>query len=309
VGACVWLVLERKSLGNARELWKDFMSSNPRQENINMPVDTKSIAEVIPLVLRKIVRLLIGTISYPALVEILKAVYVEEGKKKLLKNGSKPTRSALALITGMDTRVVSGVLARNCDTTVDLQQISPEFTLIDMWSSDSFFMDVTTGEPAILPVEGRGRTFQGLVLRSIGRNITVKTVLDRLLESKTVEVIDGDIQEVKLLSKEFTPITSDVAKLTDITFLEASRVMSAGIHNMSSTPEERVPQQGRWTYRLAPENYNTFRKEIRLLLQKQIREGEALLEQFEETQKRPGQLTVGIGWYQWGDHDSEEIGE
>ena len=284
------------------------MSSNPNQGNVDIPVDAKSILEVIPLILRKIVRLVVGTISYPALVEILKSVYVEEARKKLLRNGSRPTRSALALMTGIDTRVVSSVLAKDCDTTVNPQQISPEFTLIDMWSSDSFFVDSDTGKAAILPIEGRGRTFQGLVLRAIGRNITVKTVLNRLLKSKTVEVIDGDIQEVKLLSKEFTPITSDVAKLTDITFLEASRLMSAGIYNMTTTPEERVPQQGRWTYRLAPENYKKFRRETRFLIQKQIKEGEALLEQFEESQKQPGQLTVGIGWYQWGGHDTDEEG-
>ena len=111
------------------------------------------------------------------------------------------------------------------------------------------------------------------------------------------------------MSKEFTPITSDIAKLTDITFLEASRVMSAGIHNMNSIPEERVPQQGRWTYRLAPDRYREFRKEARLLLRKQIKEGEALLEDFEDIQKKPGQLTVGIGWYQWGDHDFDNTGE
>lgn len=285
------------------------MSSSPHQKNIDMPVDAKAITEVIPLVLRKIVRLLVGTISYPALIEILRSVYVEEGRKKLLRNNSRPTRSALALITGMDTRVISSVLAKGCDTTIQPQQISPEFTLIDLWSSDSFFTNAETGEPAIIPLEGKGRTFQGLVLKAIGRNITVKTVLDRLLKSKTIEILDGDIQEVRLLSKEYTPITSDIAKLTEITFLEASRIMSAGIHNMNSIPEERVPQQGRWTYRLAPKNYKEFRREARSLLQKQIKEGEALLEQFEEAQKQPGQLTVGIGWYQWGDHDSEEIGE
>jgi len=285
------------------------MSGKTNQSNVDVIIDAKSISEVVPFVLRKIVRLPVGTISYPALVEILRSVYVEEGQKKLIRNGSRPTRSALALITGMDTRVVSSVLANNCDTTIKPEQISPEFTLIDMWSSDSFFMDEETGKPAILPLEGRGRTFQGLVLKSIGRNITVKTVLDRLLKSETIEILSGDIQEVKLLSKEFTPITSDLAKLTDITFIEASRVMSAGIHNMSSIPEERVPQQGRWTYRLAPERYREFRREVRLLLQSQIKEGEALLERFEEDSKQPGQLTVGIGWYQWGDHDSEETGE
>lgn len=293
----------------AVQLREDYMSSESQKNRRGLPVDSLSITEVIPYLLRRIVRLLVGTISYPVLIEILKAIYVEEGQKKLIRSGSKPTKSALALITGMDTRVVSSILANNCDTTINPQQISPEYTLIDTWSSDSFFIDEKTGNAAILPVEGRGRTFQGLVLKSIGRNITVKTVLDRLLKSETIEVLNGDIQEVKLLTKEYTPLTSDIAKLTDITFLEASRVMSAGIHNMNAAPEERVPQQGRWTYRLAPERYKEFRKEARLLIRSQIKEGEDLLEKFEEENKRPGQLTVGIGWYQWGDHDSQETGE
>lgn len=234
---------------------------------------------------------------------MLRSIYVEEGVKKLERSGSRPTKSALALITGLDTRVVTTVLRNNCDPTVEPQHVSPEYTLIDMWASDPFFQDPETGDPAVLPIEGKGRTFQGLVLRAIGRNVTVKTVLDRLQASETINILDGAIQQVELLSLEYTPLGSDKGKLTDITILEASRVMGAGIHNMVSPPEERVPQQGRWTYRLAPERYREFRREARDLLHKQIKEGEALLERFEEPKKQPGQLTVGIGWYQWDDHE------
>ena len=285
------------------------MANSPFKSDALLHTDAHSIAEVLPILLRKIVRLLVGTISFPALVDILKAIYVEEGHNKLERAGTKPTKSALALITGLDTRVVSTVLARNCDTTVNPEQVSPEFTLIDMWNSDSFFQDPLSGEPAVLPIEGRGRTFQTLVLRSIGRNITVKTVLDRLLKSNTIRVVEDDIPRVELVSLEYTPISNDRAQLTDITFLEASRVISAGIHNMNSKPEHRVPQQGRWTYRLPPSKYRLFRKEARELLQKQIKEGEKLLEKFEEPDKHPGQITVGIGWYQWGDHELETKGE
>ena len=75
---------------------------------------------------------------------------------------------------------------------------------------------------------------------------------------------------------------------------------------MRSEPELRVPQQGRWTYRLDPSKYREFRKKARTLLEKQIREGEMLLEQFEEAAKESGQITVGLGWYQWSDRDPEE---
>lgn len=153
---------------------EDLMSNDSQESRRGLPIGALSITEVIPHLLRTIVRLLVGTISYPVLTEILKAIYVEEGEKKLIRSGSKPTKSGLALITGMDTRVVSAVLANGCDTTINPQQISPKYTLIDTWGSDPFFMDHSTEGPAILPVEGRGKTFQSLVLKAIGRNKPLK---------------------------------------------------------------------------------------------------------------------------------------
>jgi hypothetical protein len=239
----------------------------------------------------------------PALTEILKAIYVEEAEKKLIRDGSKPTKSAIALITGLDTRVVSSVLAQSLDKTIQNQNVNPENDLIEMWGSDPFFQDPDTGKPAALPISGRGRTFQGLVLRAIGRNITVKTVMDRLLAGGSIKVNRGDIDTVELISTSYLALSDDRVRHTEIGLLEASRVLGAVIHNMNSDPSTRVPQQGRWTYRLAPENYQEFRVKVRELLRKQIKEGELLLEEFEEATKQPGQITVGLGWYQWGDHE------
>lgn len=272
-------------------------------------IENNAVHQVLPLLFRKIVRLVIGTISFPVFAELLKSIYVDEAKRKLMNSGSKPTNSALALFTGLDTRVVSTILKNNQTPNSIPAAANPENELIDIWNSDVSFQDLETGEPAILPIEGKGRTFQSLVLRAIGRNITVKTVLDRLLAGGTVQIVQGDIPRVKLISKFYNPISSDNAKSTEIGLLESSRVLSAVLHNMHSDNVHRVPQQGRWTYRLDPNNYKLFRSEVRMLLEKQIKEGDALLEKFEEPQKQSGQLTVGIGWYQWGDHDSENLGD
>jgi len=285
------------------------MSSNPDHIRLEMMTENSAVHQVLPLLFRKIVRLLIGTISFPVLVELLKSLYVEEAEKKLEQSGSKPTKSALALITGLDTRVVSSVLKNKYSETSVPASANPENTLIDIWNSDDTFQDPITKKAAILPIEGKGRTFQTLVLRAIGRNITIKTVLDKLLEGGTVRIVDGDIPRVELISKFYNPISSDNAKATEIGLLESSRVLSAVLHNMGADDAHRVPQQGRWTYRLDPKNYKKFRNEVRQLLENQIKEGDALLEKFEEPQKKPGQLTVGIGWYQWGDHEVENIGE
>jgi hypothetical protein len=276
------------------------------QDKFALPEEAKSIAQALPLVLRRMVRLVIGTISFPAIVEMLRTVYVEEAQKKLIKDGTNPTKSALALVTGLDTRVVSNVINSDFSLEIEPEKMSPEAALLDTWTKDPFFQDSSSNKPAILPIEGRGKTFHGLVLRSVGRNITVKTVLNKLVESGNVKLVSGNIDRVEMLSSFYSPISSDVAKLTDIAFLEASRVLSTVIHNMKADKEDRVPQQGRWTYRLDPKNYNEFRQKARLLLAKQIKEGESLLEEFEETAKKNGQLTVGIGWYQWGDHEPEE---
>ena len=276
------------------------------QDKFALPEEAKSIAKILPLVLRRLVRLIVGTISYPAIIDMLKTVYVEEANKKLIKDGTNPTKSALALVTGLDTRVVTSVINNNFSLELEPQKTIPESALLDTWSKDPSFWDTTSNEPAILPIEGRGRSFQALVLRSVGRNITVKTVLNKLVDSGNVKIVPGNIERVKLLSVFYSPISSDVANLTDIAFLEASRILSTVIHNMNTDKTNRVPQQGRWTYRLNPKNYREFRKQARQLLDKQIKEGESLLEKFEESAQQNGQLTVGIGWYQWGDHEPEE---
>ena len=275
-------------------------------KNISQQDDAKSITHFLSRVFRKVVRLVIGTVSLPALTDILKAIYVEEAQKKLEREGSKPTKSAIALMTGLDTRVVSSILTQTPEEAIQVQNVNPENALIDMWSSDPFFQNPDTGNPADLPIAGRGRTFQGLVLKSIGRNITVKTVMDKLLAWGAIQVNRGDIDTVELVSKTYLPLTDDRIKHTEIGLLEASRVLGAVIHNMQADPEFRVPQQGRWTYRLSPERYKEFRARTRDLLEKQIKEGESLLEDFEESTKQDGQITVGIGWYQWGDHEPVE---
>lgn len=279
------------------------------QNNDRLPDDSKSIAHFLSRVFRKVVRLVIGTVSLPALVDILKAIYVEEAERKLIREGSKPTKSAVALMTGLDTRVVTQVLEQNLDSTIQNQCVNAEHALIDMWSSDSFFQDPETGSPAQLPLGGKGKTFQGLVLRSIGRNITVKTVIDRLVASKNIRIINDDVEKVELLSQFYSPISDDRAKQTEVGLVEASRVLAAVIHNMRVSVEFRVPQQGRWTYRLSPNQLDDFRSQARILLERQIKEGEALLEKFEEPKKQPGQITVGFGWYQWSDHEPTEEGE
>ena len=59
------------------------MSGNPQKKNIDLQFDANAITGILPLLLRRLVRLLVGAISFPVLIDMLRSIYVDEGKKKL----------------------------------------------------------------------------------------------------------------------------------------------------------------------------------------------------------------------------------
>ena len=108
------------------------MASNIQMNDASASGTSASITNAVGLVLRRIVRLMVGTVSFPALIDILKTLYVEEAEKKIKQSGSKPTMSALALLTGLDTRVVSVVLNNDYDISLAPKNICAENALLDM---------------------------------------------------------------------------------------------------------------------------------------------------------------------------------
>ena len=274
--------------------------------------ETRALTKVVKALFRQAIRLLIGTVSYPALTDILRHIYVEEATNKLAQGGNRPTKSAIALLTGLDTRVITATIKEWDEHDEDdlngdkIQDITPEYALLELWANDPYFQDSETGEPAILPVSGQGKTFQVAIVKAIGRNVTAKTVLDRLTRSGNVKVHRGETDSVELLSPWFFPMSNDQAKMADVGFLEASRILDTVQHNMEAHPNERLPQQGRWTYRFNPKRLDAFREEAKSLLNKHIREGETLLEKYEEPERKKNHITVGMGWYQFERQNKSE---
>jgi len=58
------------------------MASNLQLNIVSKTGDSGALTNAVGLLLRRVVRLMVGTVSFPALVEILKTLYVEEGGKK-----------------------------------------------------------------------------------------------------------------------------------------------------------------------------------------------------------------------------------
>ena len=263
--------------------------------------DAEWLITAIERILRPVVRLLVGRISCNAFTNLVRQLYVEEGRQHL--NETDPdrrvTKSALALLTGLDTRAISHLEDATQDYSI--VDLSPEAAVLGVWADDQTYLDRDSGEPMKLPIYGRGLTFQTLVTRTVGRNVTCPTVLEKLTESGNVEVVDDNY--VVLRNKFYVPVRGSERTVLEAGSFAMNRLASALNHNLdhadSDSSEDRWLQQDRWTKRLPPERLEQFRTDIRELIERHIKEAEQAMEPHESPVRTSEHYSAGVGWYYW----------
>ena len=131
-------------------------------------------------VLRPLIRLMVGHITFPAFLSITQTIYVEETERKLKHQdpGARITKSALSLMSGIDTRAISQILnASSEEKEIQTQDLLPEAHVLEKWARDPAYQS-EDDQINDLQIYGRGITFQNLVSQTVGRNVTAQTVLD-----------------------------------------------------------------------------------------------------------------------------------
>lgn len=252
-------------------------------------------------ILRPIVRLLIGRISCNVFTNLVRQLYVEEGKLNLHETdpGRRVTKSALALLTGLDTRAITNLEEASQDFSI--LDLSPEAAVLGVWADDETYRDHETGEPIKLPIYGRGLTFQTLVTRTVGRNVTCPTVLEKLSESGNIEVVDDNY--VVLKNKFYRPVRGSQRTALQAGSFALNRLATTLNRNLeyadSDASNERWMQQDRWTKRLPPERLKQFRADIRELIERHIVEAEQAMEPHESPVRTSEHYSAGVGWYYW----------
>lgn len=264
-------------------------------------VDISWLIKSMVKMIRPIVRLAIGRISCSALVNVVREVYVAEAKEHLASQNPdrKVTRSALALLCGMDSRAIAafeGSASRNYSPA----DVSSQGYILEMWNTDEAFRDPETGGPAELLIHGPHGTFQRLVSRAAGRAVTPQTALDSLLENGNIQ-LNEDGTRVRLINRVFQPI-----KEWEKTAIEAGSVAinflgKAISHNTNRATKSQPSwlQQDRWSYRIPCERLPLLRTELRQVLERHIDEVEAYLEKEESVTDIDQKCSIGIGWYYW----------
>lgn len=260
------------------------------------------LASAIERVIRPFVRLIVGRISCGFLVQQIKRIYIEEARGWIEKNDhhGRVTKSKLAMLSGLDTRTISAIESQGSspeDCTVG--DLCAEAGVLYRWTSNPEFQDAG-GEPRILPIMGKSRSFQSLVSSTIGRNVTYQTVLERLLESGNVEIENDEF--VRLVSPYYQPVKASEQTIIDAGSLSIGRLTETIGYNLNrDSNTDRLLQQDRWSRKIPRAKYNELSARVRGVIERQIIEIEEIIDEYEVDEHESGVCTYGIGWFAFGD--------
>ena len=256
------------------------------------------LASAIERVIRPFIKLIVGRVSCGFLIQQIKQIYIEEARNWICKNDphERVTKSKLAMLTGLDTRTISSIEADQHNATeFRMEDLCSEAGVLEKWRTSKSFTD-EEGNPKIIPIFGKSIAFQALVGSIVGRNVTCQTVLERLLDSGNVEIVDRDF--VRLLNPFYQPVNSSDETLIDAGSWSIARLTETVALNLDAVgSEERLLQQDRWSRRIPAECEEELLSDARALLDRQIIEFEQLLEKYEASERREGQKTFGVGWF------------
>lgn len=261
--------------------------------------DAAWLVSAVERILRPVIRLLVGRVSCNMFTNLVRQLYVEEGRKQLQAEDPdrRITKSALALLTGLDTRAITSL--EDSSPEYSIVDLSPEAAVLGVWANEETFRERESGEPMKLPIYGRGLTFQTLVSRTVGRNVTCPTVLEKLTESGNVEIVDENF--VVLRNCHYTPIYDSERTFIEAGSFSLNRLANTIGHNMNAQPNQdpRWLQQDRWTKRLPPDRLEQFRADVRELIEKHISEAERSIDAHDSPIRTNEHFSAGVGWYYW----------
>lgn len=244
----------------------------------------------------------VGKVPFDQAVTMLRQAYVKAAVRHLEREqpDKRLTRSAIALLTGMDGRTIAGILAAD-EEREDRQQVqqSPHAQALGSWASHDKWRDADTGRPAQLTIYGAGKTFQALIKSTVGKSVSYSMVLETLLESGNIRKI-GD-NKVELVDRMFHS-RSDLSRKR-----QSNRMvhgLGKNIVHYLEAPEEKSkwPRGMIWNQRVTPDMLPELRDRLRALLaDKHAYEIGETIDTCADQEDRSGQATAGVGWYYWED--------
>jgi hypothetical protein len=264
--------------------------------------------------LRPLVRLLLlGGVTFPALVDLLRNLYVEVAAKDLLQDPRARTDSRISLLTGVHRKEIR----RWRSETHEVDAVPPVITrtsqIIARWLRDADYVNAE-GQPRSLPRLPRpegGPSFESLV-QSVTSDVRPRAVLDDWLNHGIVSVDAAD--RVVLDTAAFVPRPGSAEQLfyfgrnlhdhlsaaaANVTADGAARFLERAAHYDNLTPATvaRLEAMGR---EAAQRLLTEFNRQALDLLDSNDRE----LERAPETPRR--RFNLGLYLFAESDSDGEQ---
>lgn len=272
------------------------------------------LIDAVERVLRQVLSILLGRMSFQKFVDLARKVFVEEAEKKLRAETGKRNvlLTELGLLTGIDTRSLSKV--RNSseydrpisESETFFAELTPEVSVVDTWRTHQTYTDVESGEPLELKVFGSCPSFESLVNDVVkSRGITVQSILNRLKKSESVTV--SDVGETVALNSSiwmhYPKLDVEGAYRSGLT--SVNRHLDTVIKNIQAMNSDGEPRFERlfWTVRLNPEREREFKKVMTEFLQDSSEQAAELISPFDRDHSLPKRYTAGVGFYYF---DSKE---
>jgi hypothetical protein len=194
--------------------------STPQHAELALREATVLLAPVVLWLLRQ-------GVSFPALADLLKPLFVEAARAELQRGAAKPTQSALSLLSGVHRKDVRAI----ADAPPAARR-SPRPTLaaqvFTRWLHDPRYRG-KDGKPRALPRTGPGRTFETLS-RELSNDVHPRTVLDELLRLGQV-ALEGD--RVVARAGSFVP-SPRLDEMTALFSASTADHIAAGVSNLTS---------------------------------------------------------------------------
>jgi hypothetical protein len=168
-------------------------------------------------------------LSTPELHAILREAAVRTVAARQLDIARRVNISGIAASTGIPRGEISRILKSKEDSSRQFTDRRQQSTnrILSVWHQDPKFT-TPAGKPADLKIYGKGATFEALV-RSYGRGIPTRAMLDELTRAGAVEVLSSRLVRVKTLVAVDRGVTSRVIR----SFGErATELLSTMLQNM-----------------------------------------------------------------------------
>lgn len=249
--------------------------------------------------LRPLVRILLrNNVPHQAFADLAKRVYVEVANAEFGIPGKKQTVSRIAILSGLTRKDVQRLLMPppHAQSMAD-KEYHRGSRVMTGWLRDPKYGN-GKGHPRLLPLKGRGATFNALV-KSYSGDIPVRSVLDELLRVGAVKQLkDG---RICLVSRGYIPQNGLTEKL---------RVLGADTEDLISTIDHNIygtPTEPRFQRKVMYDNVPIdAAKEFRTVA---AAEGQELLEKLDRwlahrdrdtnpSSKGSGRVRVGLGIFQ-----------